>query len=84
MERRDREQRAERASRIEGLMGNMIEAGERAAIECLDCEIGEPHVCQRAWWEQRYRHLRGLECADPDCLCHPVLCECCGQPAVVR
>lgn len=75
--RRD-EMRRQRA-RDEAYIDRYIEAEERAQIPCLDCEVGEPHACERAWWQQRAAHIQGRECDDPECVCHPERCACCGQ-----
>lgn len=49
----------------------MTEAHERAfALPCLDCEVGEPHACERLWWQQQIAHQQGHVCSDPECMCH--------------
>ena len=75
-----RRETSARMRREEAMLARMVEAQERSALPCDDCEVGEPHVCERAWWQQRSDHLRGRECIDPDCLCHPEECGACGQP----
>lgn len=56
--------------REDAWMDLMGEAHDRAVMPCLDCEVGEPHACERAWWQQQLDHYAGHECADSECLCH--------------
>lgn len=56
--------------RADAIFASYIEVTERAAIPCVMCDdIGEPHACERAYWQQLLDHLHGLDCADPECEC---------------
>lgn len=63
-------QARERRRRDDAILDQTIEIEERSELPCLDCEIGEPHACEREWWRQRLAHIRGRVCSDPECGCH--------------
>ena len=59
--------------REDAAVDRMIEMTERASIPCVMCEdIGEPHVCERAWWQQQLDHAERRPCADTECCLSPV------------
>lgn len=60
---------ARRQRHADAVLDRHIEMTQRAALGCLSCDLGEPHACERAFWQQRLAHEQGRTCADLDCLC---------------
>lgn len=69
--------------RDDAALDRLGEAYERAHMPCLDCEIGEPHICEPAYWCQQIAHYEGRECSDLDCVCH-VAAELAREAAKLR
>jgi hypothetical protein len=46
-------------ARQDALTDRIIETHERTQIPCADCEVGEPHACERAWWEEQRDRFYG-------------------------